>query len=36
LPFHHSLWHLFVVAGSVLHYFAVLFYVLPGAGTMRG
>ena len=30
LPFHHSLWHLFVLAGSVLHYFAVLLYVLPG------
>ncbi|HVI53733.1 MAG TPA: hemolysin III family protein [Luteibacter sp.] len=36
LPFHHSLWHLFVLAGSVLHYFAVLFYVLPGAGAGRG
>lgn len=33
LPFHHSLWHLFVLAGSVLHYFAVLLYVLPGAAT---
>jgi hemolysin III len=30
LPFHHSLWHLFVLAGSVLHYFAVLLFVLPG------
>ena len=30
LPFHHSLWHLFVLAGSVLHYFAVYLYVLPG------
>jgi hemolysin III len=29
LPFHHSLWHLFVLAGSVLHYFAVFLYVLP-------
>ncbi|WP_107913812.1 hemolysin III family protein [Luteibacter sp. OK325] len=36
LPFHHSLWHLFVVAGSVLHYFAVLFYVLPGGAATRG
>ena len=33
LPFHHSLWHLFVLAGSVLHYFAVLIYVLPGPST---
>jgi hemolysin III len=27
--FHHFVWHLFVLAGSVLHYFAVLFYVIP-------
>ncbi len=25
----HALWHLFVLAGSVAHYFAVLFYVVP-------
>jgi hemolysin III len=30
LPFHHSVWHLFVLAGSVLHYLAVLLYALPG------
>jgi hemolysin III len=29
LPFHHGIWHLFVLAGSVCHYFAILFYVLP-------
>ncbi len=28
LPYHHALWHLFVLAGSVLHYLAVLFTVL--------
>lgn len=28
--FHHSLWHLFVVAGSACHVFAVLFHVIPG------
>lgn len=28
-PHHHAVWHLFVVAGSVLHYFAILLYVLP-------
>ncbi|WPP39891.1 hemolysin III family protein [Paenibacillus hunanensis] len=28
-PFHHAVWHLFVLAGSVLHFFAVLFYLLP-------
>ncbi|HET8763594.1 MAG TPA: hemolysin III family protein [Rhodanobacter sp.] len=32
LPFQHALWHAFVLAGSVLHYFAVLLYVLPSAG----
>lgn len=31
LPFHHFIWHLFVLAGSVCHYFAVLHYVLPRA-----
>ena len=29
LPYHHAVWHLFVLGGSVCHYFAVLFYVLP-------
>ena len=29
LRYHHFLWHLFVLLGSVLHYFAVLFYVIP-------
>jgi hemolysin III len=29
LPYHHGIWHLFVLAGSVCHYFAILFYVLP-------
>jgi len=28
LPFHHAIWHLFVVAGSVAHFFVVLFFVL--------
>lgn len=27
----HAIWHGFVLAGSVLQYFAVLFYVIPGA-----
>ena len=25
----HATWHLFVLAGSALHYFAILFYVVP-------
>ncbi|MCB0115537.1 MAG: hemolysin III family protein [Caldilineaceae bacterium] len=31
LPYHHAIWHVFVLAGSVCHYFAVLFYVIPVA-----
>jgi len=31
LPYHHALWHLFVLAGSACHYFAVLFFVIPPA-----
>ncbi|SDB50374.1 hemolysin III [Desulfonatronum thiosulfatophilum] len=29
LPHHHAIWHLFVLTGSVLHFFAVLLYVIP-------
>lgn len=29
LLFHHAIWHLFVFAGSLLHYLAVLWYVIP-------
>jgi hemolysin III len=29
LRYFHALWHLFVLAGSVAHYFAILYYVLP-------
>ncbi|HKX33063.1 MAG TPA: hemolysin III family protein [Blastocatellia bacterium] len=29
LPFNHTIWHLFVMAGSICHYLAVMFYVLP-------
>lgn len=28
LPFHHSLWHVFVLAGSICHYIAICFYVV--------
>lgn len=31
LPYNHAIWHLFVLAGSIFHYFAVLFYVIPGS-----
>ena len=30
-PAGHFIWHLLVLAGSVLHYLAVLFYVIPAA-----
>jgi hemolysin III len=29
VPFHHAIWHAFVLAGSILHFFAILFYVIP-------
>lgn len=29
IPYFHALWHLFVLAGSVAHYFAILLYVVP-------
>ncbi len=29
LRYFHAAWHIFVLAGSVAHYFAILFYVLP-------
>jgi len=27
-PYHHAVWHLFVLAGSILHFFAILLFVL--------
>ncbi|MCU0847431.1 MAG: hemolysin III family protein [Spirochaetes bacterium] len=29
LPFNHSIWHLFVLGGSTLHFFTIFLYVLP-------
>ncbi|GJM43704.1 MAG: hemolysin III [Gemmatimonadota bacterium] len=29
LPFHHAVWHVFVLGGSVCHFFAILLYVIP-------
>jgi len=31
-PFHHALWHIFVLLGSVTHFFAVYLYALPRRG----
>ncbi|NMC63056.1 MAG: hemolysin III family protein [SAR324 cluster bacterium] len=30
LPYHHAYWHGFVLAGSVCHFLAVFYYVIPG------
>ena len=29
IPFNHAIWHLFVLAGSTCHYFAVYYHVIP-------
>jgi hemolysin III len=31
LSYHHAIWHLFVMAGSSTHFFAILYYVMPPA-----
>jgi hemolysin III len=31
LHFHHAIWHLFVLAGSSLHFFSIFFYIIPGS-----
>jgi len=36
LLFHHAIWHLFVLAGSACHYFAVFYYVIPRPGAGIG
>ncbi|WP_138755721.1 PAQR family membrane homeostasis protein TrhA [Paenibacillus sinopodophylli] len=28
-PYHHAVWHMFVLGGSIVHFFAILLYVLP-------
>jgi hemolysin III len=33
LKFFHAAWHIFVLAGSVFHYFGILFYVARGKGS---
>jgi hemolysin III len=30
MPYNHMVWHLFVMAGSTLHFFAILLYIIPG------
>ncbi|APD06244.1 hemolysin-3 like protein [Flavobacteriaceae bacterium UJ101] len=29
LPFNHAIWHVFVLGGSICHFFAVFWYVIP-------
>jgi len=29
MRFHHAIWHVFVLAGSIFHFFAVFYYVIP-------
>ena len=29
IPHNHAIFHLFILAGSILHYIAVVFYVVP-------
>jgi hemolysin III len=29
IPYNHAIWHLFVLGGSICHFFAMLLYVLP-------
>ncbi len=36
LLFHHAIWHLFVLGGSLCHYAAVYLYVIPRAGSGMG
>ncbi|GAB6988879.1 hemolysin III family protein [Paenibacillus pini] len=30
-PFHHAVWHLFVLAGSIAHFLSVIMYLLPNS-----
>jgi hemolysin III len=29
LAYHHAIWHVFVLTGSICHFFAIFFYVIP-------
>lgn len=29
IPYNHAIWHLFVLGGSVMHFFGIFFYILP-------
>jgi hemolysin III len=36
LLYHHAIWHLFVLAGSICHYIAVYFFLIPPSGMAIG
>jgi hemolysin III len=36
LPYHHAVWHLFVLAGSICHWASVFGYVVPNAARLGG
>lgn len=36
MRYHHAVWHVFVLGGSVFHYFAIFFYVIPGPPALAG
>ncbi|MGO4276007.1 hemolysin III family protein, partial [Paenibacillus sp. TAF58] len=29
IPYHHAIWHVFVLAGSACHFFSIFWYVIP-------
>ena len=31
LPFQHAIWHIFVIAGSLCHFFSIFLYVIPAS-----
>ena len=31
---HHAIWHIFVLGGSVLHFIAIAFYIVPYASAI--
>ena len=34
LVYHHAIWHVFVLAGSACHFFAIFLYVIPGSAAV--
>ncbi len=34
IPYNHAIWHLFVLAGSVFHFIAIFYYVMPASSSL--